>query len=141
MSVTLGQLAGFAIAWFMRGPVIDVDEDGTLHASKRGDREIVLTRRLAASGQAVFDALTQPREILRWMKPTHMSLLTCEVDLRPGGSLLYVFQRKRATVLRQTLRYASQYDLDQDFDGAATSAAEVYEKLARYLETASTPVR
>jgi uncharacterized protein YndB with AHSA1/START domain len=118
------------------------------------------------------------------MKPTHMSPLTCEVDLRSGGSLRYVFQRpngkriqvrgvyqevdrprrfaylesydlsplqvhvatvleeaRRATVFRQTLRYASQHDRDQDFAGVASSAAEVYEGLARYLGAASRPVR
>lgn len=64
-----------------------------MQATKPSDREIVLTRTFPASRQAVFDALTQANRIVQWMKPTHMSLVTCEVDLRPGGALRYVFQR------------------------------------------------
>jgi uncharacterized protein YndB with AHSA1/START domain len=60
---------------------------------KSGDREIVITHSFAAPRRDVFDALTQPLQVLRWMKPTRFSLLACEIELRAGGSLRYVFQR------------------------------------------------
>ena len=92
-----------------------------MQATKPSDREIVLTRTFAAPRQAVFDALTQPNQIVQWMKPTHMSLVTCEVDLRAGGSLRYVFQRPGGTKIEvrgiyetvdppRQFRYTETYD-------------------------------
>ncbi len=39
------------------------------------------------------------------------------------------------TVFTQTIPYPSAQEPDDDFDGVATSAAEVYDKLAHYLES------
>ncbi len=64
-----------------------------MQATKTSDREIVLTRTFAAPRQAVFDALTKTAHLVRWMQPANMPLVTCEVDLRAGGSFRYVFQR------------------------------------------------
>jgi len=68
-------------------------KESTVQATKPSDLEIVLTRTFTAPRQAVFDALTQEKHLVHWMKPTHMSLVKCEVDLRDGGSFRYVFQR------------------------------------------------
>jgi uncharacterized protein YndB with AHSA1/START domain len=147
-----------------------------MQAAKPTDKEIVLTATFAAPRETVFAALTQPEHIRRWMKPTHMALVNCQVDLRVGGALLYVFQRPNGrklevrgvyqvvdrprgfayaetydfsplkvqvataleakgdtTVFQQTLLYATKQERDDDYDGVATSSAEVYAKLARYL--------
>lgn len=153
-------------------------QNNLMNATKPSDREIVLTQTFAAPRQAVFDALTQTNHLLRWMQPTHMSLVACEVDLRAGGSFRYVFQRPSGarievrgayetvdpprrlvyketydfsplelqvttvldeaggeTVFTQTIRYSSKQERDDDFDPVATSAAEVYAKLERYLKS------
>jgi len=153
-------------------------KESTMQATKPSDREIVLTRTFAAPRQTVFDALTQANHLVHWMKPTNMSLVTCEVDLRAGGSFRYVFQRPRGarmevrgayktvdpphrfvytetydfsplkvlvttaldqvggdTVFKQTIAYSSKHQRDDDFDGVATSATEVYANLERYLES------
>jgi uncharacterized protein YndB with AHSA1/START domain len=39
------------------------------------------------------------------------------------------------TVFRRTIVYASKAERDEDFNGVATSASEVYAYLARYLES------
>ena len=39
------------------------------------------------------------------------------------------------TVFRQTIVYASKKERDDDFESVATSASEVYTRLARYLES------
>jgi uncharacterized protein YndB with AHSA1/START domain len=39
------------------------------------------------------------------------------------------------TVFKQTIVYASKQQRDEDFNGVATSAAEVYASLARHLES------
>lgn len=57
------------------------------------DNEIVLGQTFAASRAAVFDALTHPEQLNIWQTTTAMSLASCEVDLRVGGRLRYVFER------------------------------------------------
>jgi uncharacterized protein YndB with AHSA1/START domain len=64
-----------------------------LQATKPSDFETVLTRTFDAPREAVFGSLTQSKHVVQWMKPTNMALATCEIDLRPGGSFRYVFQR------------------------------------------------
>jgi uncharacterized protein YndB with AHSA1/START domain len=64
-----------------------------MHLSATSDRELVLTREFAAPRSVVFDALTQPEHVVRWLKPTHLILVGCDIDLRRGGTLRYVFQR------------------------------------------------
>lgn len=56
------------------------------------DRELVVTRRVNAPAHIVFDAWTQPELLLRWWAPKSfgVTLLSCEVDLRPGGRVRFV---------------------------------------------------
>ena len=61
--------------------------------SRPSENEIVLSRTFSAPPERVFAALTQPNRIARWMKSTGMELVACEVDLRVGGALRYVFVR------------------------------------------------
>ena len=39
------------------------------------------------------------------------------------------------TLFKQTLVYSSEHERDEDFDGVATSAAQAYGNLERYLAT------
>jgi uncharacterized protein YndB with AHSA1/START domain len=68
-----------------------------MQVTKPSDRNIVLTRTFAAPRQKVFDALTKPDRVLLWFQPKQMSLVTCEADLRAGGTFRYVFQRPSGT--------------------------------------------
>ena len=55
-----------------------------------GDRHIVVTRRFAASPEAVFRAHTEPQLIQKWMLgPAGWSMPVCINDLRPGGKFRY----------------------------------------------------
>ncbi|MDB5361610.1 MAG: hypothetical protein JWO51_2907 [Rhodospirillales bacterium] len=55
-----------------------------------GDRHIVVTRRFAASPEAVFRAHTEPALIQKWMLgPDGWSMPVCVNDLRPGGKFRY----------------------------------------------------
>lgn len=58
------------------------------------DNEIVLVQTVAAPRAAVFDALTDPKQLTIWQTTTAMSLVSCEVDLRVGGRLRYLFERQ-----------------------------------------------
>lgn len=55
-----------------------------------GDREIVMTRQFNAPRALVFEALTQPDLVRRWLLgPPGWSMPLCEIDLREGGSYRY----------------------------------------------------
>ena len=49
------------------------------------ERELVLTRLLAAPRRLVFQVWTQPQHLVRWWGPNDFTLPACEVDFRVGG--------------------------------------------------------
>ncbi|HEY7862519.1 MAG TPA: SRPBCC family protein [Thermoanaerobaculia bacterium] len=59
----------------------------------QGEREIVFTRGFDAPRELVFDAMTKPHLVKRWMGPRGWNLVTCEIDLRVGGKYRYVGKR------------------------------------------------
>jgi len=65
---------------------------GALKIRAQGEREIVMTREFDAPRQLVFDAWTKPELLRRWLLgPEGWSMPICEIDLRPGGELLFTF--------------------------------------------------
>jgi uncharacterized protein YndB with AHSA1/START domain len=65
----------------------------TLKVEARGDREIVMTRVFEAPRRLVFDAFTKPELLRRWLTGSPgWTLPVCEIDLRVGGSLRYVWR-------------------------------------------------
>ncbi len=57
-----------------------------------GDREIVITRTFDAPKDLVFDAFTKPEMVKQWLHgPVENSLVTCDLDLRKGGKLRYIW--------------------------------------------------
>jgi uncharacterized protein YndB with AHSA1/START domain len=64
-----------------------------LKLTKQGDREIVMTRAFHAPRRLVFDALTKPELVKRWLiGPPGWSMPVCEIDLQVGGSYRYVWR-------------------------------------------------
>jgi uncharacterized protein YndB with AHSA1/START domain len=58
-----------------------------------GERELVVTRTFDAPRRLVFDAWTRPELLRRWLSgPPQWSWVTCEVDLRVGGSYRFVWR-------------------------------------------------
>ena len=55
------------------------------------DREIVLSRVIAAPVERVFEAWTDPEQIMRWFGPTGFTLESLECDIRPGGRWRFVY--------------------------------------------------
>src|SRR5947199_8947203 len=69
---------------------------GILTVVARGDREIVLTRVFDAPRRLVFDALTKPELVRRWLLgPPGWSMVVCEIDLKVGGAYRYVWRHDR----------------------------------------------
>ena len=63
---------------------------GTLKIATPTDREIVMTRIFDAPRNLVFDALTKPELLKRWLGPHGWSLTVCEIDLRVDGAYRFV---------------------------------------------------
>jgi len=57
------------------------------------DREIAVTRKFAAPRHLVFEALTTPALLKRWLGVhNNWSLAVCEIDLKVGGTFRYVWR-------------------------------------------------
>ena len=61
---------------------------------RKSERELVVTRTFDGPARIVFEAWTRPELFKRWWVPksTGMSLLSCEMDVRVGGSYRLVFR-------------------------------------------------
>lgn len=65
----------------------------TLTVRTPSDREITLSRILKAPRALVFDALTKPELVKRWMLGNMgASMPVCEIDLRVGGAYRFVWR-------------------------------------------------
>ena len=60
---------------------------------RTSDRELVATRTFEGPPRIVFEAWTKPELIMRWWAPKSfgISFLSCETDVRTGGSYRFVF--------------------------------------------------
>ena len=60
---------------------------------RTSEREFAVTRTVDAPARLVFEAWTKPELIQRWWAPKSMgmSLLSCEADVRVGGTYRFVF--------------------------------------------------
>jgi len=56
------------------------------------DRELVLTRLIAAPRRNLYRCWTEPELLKRWFTPPPYRTARAELDLRPGGSNLIVMQ-------------------------------------------------
>lgn len=55
------------------------------------DREIVLSRVIAAPRERVFQAWTDPSQITQWFGPDGFKVESLECDIRPGGRWRFVY--------------------------------------------------
>ena len=62
-------------------------------ADRKSGREVVVTRTFDAPVRIVFEAWTKPELLKRWWAPKSlgMSFLSCEADVRTGGTYRFVF--------------------------------------------------
>jgi uncharacterized protein YndB with AHSA1/START domain len=58
----------------------------------KGDREIEIKRSFDAPRTLVFDAMSKPEMMKQWFHgPPGWTLVTCDIDLRPGGKYRWVW--------------------------------------------------
>jgi uncharacterized protein YndB with AHSA1/START domain len=67
----------------------------TLQVSTPSDREIAMTRVFKAPRHLVFDALTKPELVKRWLGVQNgWTLEVCEIDLKVGGTYRYLWRKE-----------------------------------------------
>lgn len=61
--------------------------------NRQSERELVITRTFNGPAQLVFEAWTKPDLLMRWWAPKSFGItfLSCEADVRTGGSYRFVF--------------------------------------------------
>ena len=76
---------------------------------RKSEREVVITRTFNAPARIVFEAWTKPELMRRWWVPksSGITLLSCEMDVRAGGSYRFVFQHP--TVPGEPMAFFGQY--------------------------------
>jgi uncharacterized protein YndB with AHSA1/START domain len=55
------------------------------------DLEILVTREFDAPMKLVFDVLTKPEHVRKWIAPYGEAVKVCSIDLRVGGEYHFVF--------------------------------------------------
>src|SRR5262245_41262379 len=59
----------------------------------KGEREIEIKRLFEAPRTLVFDAMSKPEMMKQWFHgPPGWTLVTCDIDLRPGGKYRWVWR-------------------------------------------------
>ena len=78
-----------------------MNKSGTLRLTTPNDRELVVTRMFDAPRRLVFDAMTQPELVKRWLYgPEEWPIVECEIDLKVGGRLRYGWRHTGGTDMR-----------------------------------------
>lgn len=69
-------------------------DDKNLQITTPSDREIAMTRVFDAPRRMVFDAMTKPELVRRWLLgPPGWTMVVCDIDLRVGGSYRYAWRK------------------------------------------------
>ncbi len=65
---------------------------------RKSERELVVTRTFNGPARIVFDAWTKPELLKRWWLPKScgVSFVSCEADVRTGGTYRFVFSHPSA---------------------------------------------
>ncbi|HUJ39690.1 MAG TPA: SRPBCC family protein [Candidatus Acidoferrales bacterium] len=70
-----------------------MNPSGTFTITTSGEREIIMTREFNAPRKMVFETLTKPEYVKRWLLgPEGWTMPICEIDLRVGGTYRYVWR-------------------------------------------------
>ena len=64
-----------------------------LQITTPSDRELAMTRVFDAPRTLVWDALTKPELVKRWLVRAGWTFPVCEIDLRVGGTYRYVWRK------------------------------------------------
>src|SRR5689334_3053802 len=104
---------------------------------RTSERELVVTRTVDGPARIVFEAFTKPELFTRWWVPKSfgLSLLSCELDVRVGGTYRLVFSHNGSEPMAFFGRYIEVtphsrlvWTNDEGDDGGAVTTATFEEK-------------
>src|ERR1700733_537147 len=110
---------------------------------RKSERELVVTRTFNGPARIVFEAWTQPELLMRWWAPKSfgVSFLSCEADVRVGGTYRFVFAHPAS---KQPMEFFGRYievsphsrlvwTNDEGGDGGAVTTVTFEEKGGKTL--------
>src|SRR5262245_27888108 len=107
---------------------------------RKSERELVVTRTINAPARIVFEAFTKPELFKRWWVPKSfgLSLLSCELDVRVGGTYRLVFSHNSGPMafFGRYIEVAPHSRLvwtNEESDGGAVTTVTFEEKAGRTL--------
>src|SRR5688572_5212657 len=105
---------------------------------RESERELVVTRTFNAPARIVFEAWTKPELFKRWWVPKSfgISLLSCELDVRVGGTYRLVFEGGAAfygRYLEVTPHSRLVWTNEEGGDGGAVTTVTFEEKGGKTL--------
>ncbi len=104
---------------------------------RRADRELVVTRTFNGPARIVYDAWTKPELFARWWVPKSLglSLLSCDLDVRVGGTYRLVFRHGESEPMAFYGRYLEVtptrlvWTNEEDGDEGAAVTTVTFEEL------------
>jgi uncharacterized protein YndB with AHSA1/START domain len=109
---------------------------------RKSERELVVTRTINGPARIVFEAFTRPELFKRWWVPKSfgLSLLSCELDVRVGGTYRLVFSHNGSEPMAFFGRYIEVtphsrlvWTNDEGDDGGAVTTATFEEQAGKTL--------
>lgn len=107
-----------------------------LKVTTPSDREILITRAFDAPRSLVFDCLSKPELVTRWLLgPPGWTMPVCEIDFRVGGRFRYVWRRANGNemgmggVYREIVRperIVHTELFDEDWTGGETVGTSIF---------------
>jgi uncharacterized protein YndB with AHSA1/START domain len=77
----------------------------TLNVTTSGDRQIVITRQFNATRALVWDAMSRPELLKRWLSgPPGWEMTTCEDEQKVGGTFRWVWTGQGTMTMTGTYR-------------------------------------
>jgi uncharacterized protein YndB with AHSA1/START domain len=109
---------------------------------RQSERELVVTRTINGPARIVFEAFTKPELFKRWWVPKScgLSLLSCELDVRVGGTYRLVFSHHGSEPMAFFGRYIEVtphsrlvWTNDEGDDGGAVTTVTFEERAGKTL--------
>ena len=109
---------------------------------RKSERELVVTRTINGPARIVFEAFTRPELFKRWWVPKScgLSLLSCELDVRVGGTYRLVFSHDGSEPMAFFGRYIEVtphsrlvWTNDEGDEGGAVTTATFEERAGKTL--------
>ncbi len=109
---------------------------------RKSERELVVRRTINGPARIVFEAFTRPELFKRWWVPKSfgLTLISCELDVRVGGSYRLVFSHKGSEPMAFFGRYVEVtphsrlvWTNDEADDGGAVTTVTFEEKAGKTL--------